>query len=40
MRVLERRETRAIDLRKVRDAQKPDFRENIIPAGATDGSFF
>ncbi len=33
-------ETRAIDLRKLRDAQKPDFRENTIPAGATDGSFF
>ncbi len=31
-------ETRAIDLRKQRDAQQPDFRENTIPAGATDGS--
>ncbi|MGD0922087.1 MAG: hypothetical protein ABSA70_10020 [Terriglobia bacterium] len=31
-------EIRAIDLRKVRDAQKPDFQGNKIPAGATDGS--
>ncbi len=31
-------ETRAIDIRKLRDAQKPDFRKNLIPAGATDGS--
>ncbi len=31
-------ETRAIDLRKLRDAQKPDFKGNLIPANATDGS--
>jgi len=31
-------ETRAIDLRKLRDAQKPDFRGHKIPAAATDGS--
>jgi hypothetical protein len=31
-------ETRAIDLRKLRDAQKPDFLKHVIPAGATDGS--
>jgi hypothetical protein len=31
-------ETRAIDLRKLRDAQKPDFFGNRIPAGATDGN--
>jgi len=31
-------ETRAIDLRKVRDAQKSDFQGNKIPAAATDGS--
>ncbi len=31
-------ETRAIDLRKLRDAQQPDFKNNKIPAGATDGS--
>jgi hypothetical protein len=31
-------ETRAIDLRKLRDAQQPDFKKNLIPAGATDGS--
>jgi hypothetical protein len=31
-------ETRAIDLRKLRDAQKPDFLGNKIPANATDGS--
>ncbi len=31
-------ETRAVDLRKLRDAQKPDFRKNTIPAKATDGS--
>ena len=31
-------ETRAIDLRKLRDAQKPDFMQNTIPAAATDGS--
>lgn len=27
-------ETRAIDLRKLRDAQEPDFQGNKIPAGA------
>ncbi len=31
-------ETRAIDLRKLRDAQTPDFKKNKIPGGATDGS--
>jgi hypothetical protein len=31
-------ETRAIDLRKLRDAQKPDFMKNTIPAAASDGS--
>ena len=31
-------ETRMIDLRKLRDAQLPDFLGNLIPAGATDGS--
>ena len=31
-------ETRAIDLRKLRDAQEPDFQQNRIPAQATDGS--
>jgi hypothetical protein len=31
-------ETRAIDIRKLRDAQKPDFHKNLIPSGATDGS--
>ena len=31
-------ETRAIDLRKLRDAQKPDFNKNKVPAGAADGS--
>ena len=35
---LNRYETRAIDLRKLRDAQKPDFRGHKIPAAATDGS--
>jgi len=35
---LEPHETRAIDLRKLRDAQKPDFHKNKIPADATDGS--
>lgn len=31
-------ETRSIDIRKLRDAQKPDFKGNLIPAGASDGS--
>jgi hypothetical protein len=31
-------ETQAIDLRKLRDAQKPDLKGNRIPAAATDGS--
>ena len=31
-------ETRVIDLRKLRDAQVPDFKKNLIPANATDGS--
>ena len=33
-------ETRAIDIRKLRDAQKPDMFGNTIPAKATDGSLF
>ncbi len=35
---LQPHETRMIDLRKVRDAQIPDFKGNKIPAGVTDGS--
>jgi hypothetical protein len=31
-------ETRALDLRKLRDAQRPDFKGNKIPATASDGS--
>jgi hypothetical protein len=31
-------ETRAIDLRKVRDEQKPDLKGHKVPAGASDGS--
>ncbi len=31
-------ETRALDLRKLRDAQQPDLNKNTIPAAATDGS--
>jgi hypothetical protein len=31
-------ETRAIDIRKLRDAQQADFKKNKIPADATDGS--
>ncbi len=31
-------ETRAIDIRKLRDAQEEDFEGNTIPVGATDGS--
>ncbi|MEJ2009840.1 MAG: hypothetical protein P8Z30_17075, partial [Acidobacteriota bacterium] len=31
-------ETRAIDLRKLRDAQVPDYKGHKIPAGAVDGS--
>jgi len=31
-------ETRAIDLRKVRDDQKPDLKGNKVPVGASDGS--
>jgi hypothetical protein len=31
-------ETRAIDIRKLRDAQEADYRGRRIPAGATDGS--
>lgn len=33
-------ETRLIDIRKLRDMQKPDFKGNIIPADATDGGIF
>jgi hypothetical protein len=32
------RETRAIDIRQLRDAQVADFKGNTIPANATDGS--
>ena len=35
---LQPHETRAIDIRKLRDAQKEDFRGNRIPGAATDGS--
>jgi hypothetical protein len=31
-------ETRALDMRKLRDAQQPDFKNHKIPAAATDGS--
>ncbi|HEV2247601.1 MAG TPA: Ig-like domain-containing protein [Terriglobia bacterium] len=31
-------ETRAIDLRKLRDGQGADFKQNKIPTGASDGS--
>jgi hypothetical protein len=31
-------DTRAIDLRQLRDAQVADFKKNKIPAGASDGS--
>ncbi len=31
-------ETRAIDMRKLRDAQQPDFNKSTVPATATDGS--
>ncbi len=31
-------ESRAIDLRKVRDEQKPDLKGSKVPAGAADGS--
>lgn len=36
--VLSPHETRAIDLRALRDAQQADLKGNRIPAGATDGS--
>jgi hypothetical protein len=36
--VLNPRETRAIDIRKLRDAQQPDLKKNTIPAAASDGS--
>jgi hypothetical protein len=35
---LQPHETQAIDLRKLRDAQKADFKGNKIPAAAADGS--
>jgi IPT/TIG domain/Bacterial Ig-like domain (group 2) len=35
---LDPHETRAIDLRKLRNAQQPDFQGNKIPADSTDGS--
>ena len=38
--VLKPRETRAIDIRKLRDAQEADFLGNKIPASATDGSVY
>ena len=31
-------ESRAINLRRLRDAQKADFKKNTIPAGASDGA--
>jgi hypothetical protein len=31
-------ETRAMDIRQIRDAQRKDYRGTIIPASATDGS--
>jgi len=31
-------DTRAIDIRKLRDEQKPDLKGNKVPAAATDGS--
>ncbi len=31
-------ETRAINLRELRDSRRPDFKRNTIPAAATDGS--
>lgn len=33
-------ETRLIDIRKLRDMQKPDFKGNKIPRDATDGGIF
>jgi hypothetical protein len=33
-------ETRAIDMRKLRDAQQPDYQRNKIPADASDGSVY
>jgi len=36
--LLSPRETRALDLRKLRDAQEPGYQGVRIPAGATDGS--
>ena len=36
--LLNPRETRAIDIRKLRDAQQADFMGNLIPAAAPDGS--
>ncbi len=35
---LEPRETKAIDIRKLRDKQEADFKKNKIPVGASDGS--
>jgi hypothetical protein len=35
---LEPHETRAVDLRKLRDAQQPDPEKHLIPGRATDGS--
>jgi hypothetical protein len=35
---LQPHETQAVDLRKLRDAQKADFKGNKIPAAASDGS--
>jgi hypothetical protein len=36
--LLNAHETRAINIRQLRDAQKPDLYGNVLPAGATDGS--
>ena len=36
--LLNPQETRAIDLRKLRDAQTPDFKKNKVPGAAADGS--
>ncbi len=35
---LEPRETKAIDIRKLRDKQEADFKKNKIPVGASDCS--
>ena len=35
---LDPHETRAVNLRKLRDAQLPDFQKRKIPANASDGT--